>query len=142
MSTLRKALEGIQLSPAAEKALTEAEEKQRSDAAYIEYLESQLKVSRGDHAQQASPYRKQWEQREARLEDVKERVLVCLSRVEQATSKQVALAVSAGVQTAQFHLEELEAADMVQSYGALESDQYWALDHKGRGYLVRHRLIN
>lgn len=44
-------------------------------------------------------------------------------------------------QTARYHLQEFEDKSMIECE-YINGEPYWSLDHDGRGYLIKHKLIS
>ena len=147
MNSIRKALEGVPLSAAAEAALAAAEKKEREDAAYIDWLEHQLERSRKETPEQRSIYRQEWERTKSpdrgpsRLDEAQEKILLTLAARDGMWAVHVAAAAGVGEQVAQYHLDELQEKEMVRGSYAVGERTEWFLDHEGRGYLIKHKLI-
>lgn len=75
------------------------------------------------------------------LDEVKEKILVALSKNEELESEQISSLLNIGSQLATFHLEELKKSDMVNDYYAVGSPVYWGIIQGGRAYLVRRGLL-
>jgi len=50
-------------------------------------------------------------------------------------------ACSLSEQAAHYHLQELEDKSMIECE-YINGEPYWSLDHDGRGYLIKHKLIS
>ena len=76
------------------------------------------------------------------LDDIKVKILLFMTRYEEVYVQNVAKNLEIGLQTAQFHLDELCDNEFV-SYSLVigESTTYF-LDHGGRKYLVENGLIS
>lgn len=75
------------------------------------------------------------------LEEVKVNILLFLSKHEDAHAQNISSALNIGLQTTQFHLEELEEAEMVNASYFMGGETEWFLAQGGRRYLVRNNLI-
>lgn len=53
----------------------------------------------------------------------------------------IMLACNLSEQTTLFHLQELENKSMIESYDT-NDDPCWSIDHDGRRYLIKHKLIS
>ena len=76
-----------------------------------------------------------------RLEEVKEKILVALTKHDELDANQISRLLNIGSQLATFHLKELKNSDMVNDYHALGSPVSWGIVQGGRTYLVRHDLL-
>jgi predicted ArsR family transcriptional regulator len=82
------------------------------------------------------------------LDDMKEKILVFLSKHDDCVAQQIAQAIGAGAQVVTFHLEELNKSKMVSASHTMGSDWMgtqsrtgWFIAHSGRGYLISRGLI-
>ena len=157
---LREALTGTLLPPDAEEAITSAEEKERQDASYTDYLESEVVRLNSVLGKQADgqedrsgALRKEWEQSKGksqsphsnRLEEVKENILLCLSAQPPGAgifADHVARQCGVGVQTATHHLEEMNKRIFVLVGHSMIEPPRWSLGPEGRSYLFAHGLIS
>lgn len=86
--------------------------------------------------------------RSDRLDELKEKILVFVANNAESTSQQIAHAAGVGDNVADFHLEELRQAEMVNnaytmgsSWTGESSRTEWSIAHAGSGYLISHGLI-
>jgi len=84
----------------------------------------------------------------ARLDELKEKILVFVANNAESTSQQIARAVGVGENVADFHLEELRKTKMVRDSHTMGSSWTgesgrtdWSIAHAGNGYLISHGLI-
>lgn len=75
------------------------------------------------------------------LEEVKVNILLFMAKHEEVYAQHVASALKIGLQTAQFHLEELQETNLVSSSYCTDEETPWYLAQGGRKYLVRNNLI-
>jgi len=75
------------------------------------------------------------------LEEVKVNILLFLSTHDEAYAHHCASALKIGLPVAQFHLEELQDAEMVNASYSAYDEPSWYLAQGGRKYLVRNNLI-
>lgn len=75
------------------------------------------------------------------IEEVKVKILLFMSKYEEIYAGNVASALGIGIQTAQFHLEELQETNMVDASYSMGGETSWYLAQSGRKYLVRNNLI-
>jgi len=79
--------------------------------------------------------------RGARLDDVKEKILVLLAGQE-SYEQNIARTLGVGNQVAAFHLQELESAGFIGRSLSMTGEEFpWYLNQEGRRYLVTHDLI-
>lgn len=154
MRKLREILKGTLLPPGAEEEIALAEQKQREEASYTQYLESRLESALGENKNgnegHASMLRKEWEQSKGQsqgqhvehLEEIKEKILVLLGQVQDAAESMISAHLCVSQQLAKFHLTELKNANLVHyaSFGGAR-DSKWFITQQGRAYLVSHGLL-
>ncbi len=75
------------------------------------------------------------------LEEIKQNILLFLSNYEQVYPGQVAATLGISTTVAEFHLEELHDANMVDMSCCFGGETSWYLSHEGRKFLVRNNLI-
>lgn len=75
------------------------------------------------------------------LEEIKVKILLFMSEHEKTYTQQIAARLGIGLQTAIFHLEELQDNEMVGMSIIFGSECPWYLNQEGRKYLVRNNLI-
>jgi hypothetical protein len=149
MHPLRKAFAGLQISPAVEKVLDDIERKKIEDESYIQFLESLVPIESVEASGAKSDHRKRWEKSRnlsgpatpSGLEATQEKILVCISGHGETTVDYLVKTLALNETAVEYHLKELESKRMVKTYYAVESPVFWALDHEGRGYLVRQNLL-
>jgi hypothetical protein len=79
--------------------------------------------------------------RNARLDAVKEKILVLLAGQE-TYERNIAQTLGVGNQVAAFHLQELEGAAFIGRSLSMTGEEFpWYLEQEGRRYLVSHGLI-
>jgi len=75
----------------------------------------------------------------------KEQILIlkCLSKIptdKMISTKQIMEACKLTEHSALYHLQELEEMSMIES-NYINDEPYWLLDHDGRGYLIKNKLM-
>lgn len=75
------------------------------------------------------------------LEEIKVKILIYMANYEETYVGSVASALGIGLQTAQFHMEELVDANMINMSCYFGGESTWYLAQDGRKYLVRSNLI-
>ena len=75
------------------------------------------------------------------LEEIKVNILLFMSKYEETYAQNIASTLKIGLQTAQFHLEELQDAGFVDASYFMGGETSWYLAQGGRKYLVRNNLI-
>lgn len=75
------------------------------------------------------------------LEEIKVKILTYMANYEETYVGSVASALGIGLQTAQFHMEELVDANMINMSCYFGGESTWYLAQDGRKYLVRNNLI-
>jgi len=75
------------------------------------------------------------------LEEIKVNILIFMSKYEETYAQNIASTLNISLPVAQFHLEELQDADMVNASYSMYDEPRWYLAQGGRKYLVRNNLI-
>lgn len=75
------------------------------------------------------------------LEEIKVKILTYMANYEETYVGSVASALGIGMQTAQFHMEELVDTNMINMSCYFGGESTWYLTQDGRKYLVRNNLI-
>lgn len=76
------------------------------------------------------------------LDEEKVKILMALTRQEWVYAEQISRFLGIGLQIIQFHLDELQENNMVcASYSMVDAAE-WSLDHEGRRYLIKNKLIS
>jgi hypothetical protein len=78
------------------------------------------------------------------LDDAQILILQCLSNLPRDTAlplEPMMLACNLSEQSTLYHLKELEDEFMIESE-YINDVPHWFLDHDGRGYLIKHKLIS
>lgn len=78
------------------------------------------------------------------LDDAKILILQCLSTLPRDTAlplEPIMSACNLSEQAALYHLQELEDESMIEN-DFINDVPCWFLDHDGRGYLIKHKLIS
>lgn len=76
------------------------------------------------------------------LEDEQVKILLELAKQEWSYAEQIARAVGIGIQVVQYHLDELQNEGMVAASYSMGGTTEWCLDHGGRKFLIKKRLIS
>ena len=77
----------------------------------------------------------------ARLEEVKEKILVAIANFEDITEPDLMYRLSMTSITVEFHLEELKAASFVRPVLRVgQQHTPWRLNHEGKKYLLQYGL--
>lgn len=76
------------------------------------------------------------------LEDEQVKILLELAKQEWCYAEQIARAVGIGIQVVQYHLDELQNAGMASASYSMGGPTEWYLDHEGRKFLIKNRLIS
>jgi len=121
------------------------EKKFEASALRVTELESENKALRHSLEKanvEIENFRKATEKaRGARLDEVKEKILVLLAGRE-AYEQNIARELGVGNQVAAFHLEELENSGFIGRSLSMTGEEFpWYLLQEGRRYLVTHGLI-
>jgi len=75
------------------------------------------------------------------LEEIKVKILLYLSKFDEVCANNIAPILNSNEHTVEFHLEELDRAQMVSASYWADAPTSYSLAHNGRKYLVRNDLI-
>ena len=108
----------------------------------ISQLESELeKLSEENKALKVQIEESQNNSHNSPLEEIKQNILLFLSKYEQVELGPVAANLNISTTVSEFHLEELHEKNMVDMSCYFGGETAWYLSHEGRKFLVRNNLI-
>ncbi len=76
------------------------------------------------------------------LDETESNILILLSKHENLIDEQIARSLNLNLQVAKYHLQELDDKKMIGCSLTINSPIQWYLDHEGRNYLIKHKLIS
>ena len=76
------------------------------------------------------------------LDETKVNILLLLSKHENLIDEQIARSLNLNLQVAKYHLQELDDKKMIGCLLTVNSPIQWYLNHEGRHYLIKHKLIS
>lgn len=124
-----------------------ADVKEENDALKIKLMEIQSENERLEDYNkqlmiQAENLEKSRSSHNNSLDKEKVEILMTLANQEWSLAKNIARSLGISIQVIQFHLDELENNEMVSSRLSMGEREEWTLNHEGRRYLIKNKLIS